>query len=755
MGKRTYHVSVLPFWETSDDVLLKALVANGGELYSALEAVKGQVRKEKRGATAIWLRYCRITDEGIEALAGLTEVKEFESSQRMIDASLVYLRGMVKMERLTLNDMRVIGDGLRHLAEMSQLKALQICGCMLTDVALSHLPVLPALTMFNLSSSTGCTDAGLECLTRLESLEHFSPNGPPIASPGLRHLAALRSLRHLDLSGATERVITDDTLAYLPELRSVEYLGLRYTHVTDAGLAHLAWLPGLKHLNLEWTGISDAGIRHLAALPNLESVNLNQTKVTLRGVRELQAARPGIAVSAHDCTGEPSPEPQKLELIRRSDHREAAPVARSWARIERWFAANLPFALETIRPPAAEADLDELEKRIGRPLPADFRASYLIHDGQDRDTERWGYGVIFGLYLRPIADGEGIRWLYVYRVEHEWPEKDNRMLDWKFHPPGAIRDAWSGPGWVPFYWDVGRNFIGIDLDPGPNGVVGQVIPFGSEDEFRPVLALSFAHLLEDVADELEAGHATVEPPEVSQTPFGLKGAPNNYFCNAYKEWAEAKLPVDFQQATAPPGFVPEDHITAVAADLAEQLVGILREFLEAMNEYERRWLAVRPILDYGVSDITEWGPKGNLSWSQRGPNPGERPANQVQEILWDEKAMHDEKTEALEVNKYWHQATAEKRKIWRRFLTSEKRPGSRCFHQQDPPYYNPLALVDPEVRLVEPGHAIITFGQPGQPGMCGGSDRLRYHLRLVGRRWRIERHELVDDPAKPWKLDLL
>src|SRR5262249_35419138 len=155
-----------------------------------------------------------------------------------------------------------------------------------------------------------------------------------------------------------------------------------------------------------------------------------------------------------------------------------------------------------------------LEKRIGRPLPADFRASYLIHDGQDCDTERWGYGVIFGSYLSPIVHGEGVLWLYEYRVEHEWPEKDTWMLDWTFYPPGAIREAWNGPGWVPFFWDVGRNFIGIDLDPGPNGVVGQVIPFGSEDEFRPVLALSFAHLLEDIADELEGGHAIVEPPEV-------------------------------------------------------------------------------------------------------------------------------------------------------------------------------------------------------------------------------------------------
>src|SRR5205814_408244 len=122
--------------------------------------------------------------------------------------------------------------------------------------------------------------------------------------------------------------------------------------------------------------------RHIAALPKLKWVNLNHTKVTIRGVRELQAARPGVSVSAHNCTGELPREPEIAVLIRRPEYREAAPVAQSWARIEAWFAEHLPDALASLRPPASAADLDALEERIGRPLTADFRASYLIHDGQ-------------------------------------------------------------------------------------------------------------------------------------------------------------------------------------------------------------------------------------------------------------------------------------------------------------------------------------------------------------------------------------
>jgi cell wall assembly regulator SMI1 len=707
-----------------------------------MESVEGQVGDYGGVPMSLQLRYSRITDEGMEAFAGLTEVTEFESSMRMTDAALAHMRGMVKMEKLTLNEVSLTGDGLRHLAGMSRLEGLHLCSCALTDSALAHLPALPALKILNLTSSSGCTTAALECLTRLRGLTAFCLNGAPAAGWGLRHLASLPRLVALDLSSGSKRITTDADLAHLPPLPTVEQLDLRYTYVTDAGLAHLARLPAVDSLTLEMTEVTDAGIGHLAALSKLKWVNLNHTKVTIRGVRELQAAHPAIHVTAHNCTGDPAREPEIAALIRRPEYREAAPVARSWARIEAWFAEHLPDALASLRPPAKESDLDALEERIGRPLPADFRASYLIHDGQSE-----GPGVLFGARLEPIAEGEGVRWLYEHRVEHEWPERANWMLDWVYYPPDAVRETWSGPGWVPFYWDLGRNFIGIDLDPGPNGVVGQVIPFGTEDRFRPVLALSFAHLLEDIADELEAGNAVVRPPEVSYDLFNLKGGFN------YKEWAEAKLPRAFQESKARPRFVPEDHATPVGDELAAEVLAVLRAFLAEMNAYERRWLAVRPIHEYGVSSVEECR-DGIMGYWSRSPSPGERPANAVQEVLWDEKAMASEKHEALGEGKHYEQGLAEKREIWARFLTPGERPGDDWFRQQVPPYYDPAALTDYDVRQVAPGHAIVAYGQPCPPGTYGGTGRLRWHMRLGSDGWRIERHESVDDPSKPWKLEL-
>jgi len=367
MAARTYHVPVLPHWHSSPDVLLAALAANGGELYSAMDAVQGVVDDDRSVPIAVGLQYTRVTDEGIEALAGLTGVTRLESSGHMTDASLVHRRGMASLEQLTLNKMRVTGDGLRHLAAVARLDHLQLCDCTLTDAALSHLPALPRLTGLNLSGSSGCTTAALECLTRLPGLRGLSLNGAPAAGEGLRHLAAMPRLTSLDLSGGGERMTTDADLAHVPPLASVEQLGLSHTYVTDAGVALLARLPGLKSLDLSMTDVGDECIRHLTTLPRLEWVNLDYTRVSGRGVRELHTARPGIWVSASLCTGDPPPGPE--DQGRRTERSAVAPVA----AVSDWQTFLSRFEIERGElSPVPRTRLTQYEEQTGFTLPRSY-----------------------------------------------------------------------------------------------------------------------------------------------------------------------------------------------------------------------------------------------------------------------------------------------------------------------------------------------------------------------------------------------
>jgi chaperonin cofactor prefoldin len=57
--------------------------------------------------------------------------------------------------------------------------------------------------------------------------------------------------------------VTDAELEHLQRLSSLQLLNLTYTKVTDTGLAHLAALTSLRTLNLDFTPTTDAGLAHV------------------------------------------------------------------------------------------------------------------------------------------------------------------------------------------------------------------------------------------------------------------------------------------------------------------------------------------------------------------------------------------------------------------------------------------------------------------------------------------------------------
>lgn len=567
---------------TVSDPLLLSFQKQKGRLIAAVEAVCGTVVKSGRRMVKLMLSFTQSTDDAMALFTDQTEIVELALSHNMTDRALVHVARMTNVERLDLEQMKLPGDGLKHLAGMHKLKDLSLSDSEINERTLSNLPVLPALRMINL---IGCkvTDSGLKHLARQSSLEAIELWKARVKGPGFAHLAQLPLLQHLALH---ESELTDEALPYLAELKGLRYLDLsrtavtdeglkhlarlkelrelklRYTSVTDTGLAALAAIPQLESIDLEWTEITDAAIPHLARCTKLKLVTANETWVTQEGVNQFKKMRRGAFISAK------SQERRKaqvvaLELVERPLARVAASVAESWKRIEAWLESNAPAVRKSLRGPASETDLDRLEETIGLALPDDVRESYLIHDGQSRlDIEEDEYipGVFFGLFPLPLSYGEGVEWCWKNRISGEpdsykeiSPDTPGNRLS--SYPPGAVRLAQLRPAWVPLYWDSGRSCMGIDLDPGPRGISGQVIPFGWAlglgDEERWVLAQSWAHFLEDIADELEAGHAAVESPEVAgENWYYLKGTPKGYLWNSIREWSKAKLPRDFQSGDA-------------------------------------------------------------------------------------------------------------------------------------------------------------------------------------------------------------
>lgn len=370
-------------------------------------------------------------------------------------------------------------------------------------------------------------------------------------------------------------------------------------------------------------------------------------------------------------------------LIPRPQVRIPAKVSDSWSRIKAWWAIHWPPVIDSLLPGATEAELDELERLFRHKLPDDYRELYRINNGQKYD-QQWP-----GAFIGQPFDA-------LKQVMHTVQFNQNFILEqevetyvipceWQTSsPPYAIRRNYTSFGTLPIGdWD--GNCYGLDFDPGPNGISGQIINFGRDEEEKYVLATSLAHFLEDIADEIEAGNVVVgsiNADERSPEWIGRPESEDQSLLNFYKDWSEAKLPTDFQSQIflSEPVPLPGEPLSDADPDAAaaRQLV---EQFIQVMHEYEAKWLAIRPIQQLGYTEFCE---------SSRG--------------YWGEEI--DQETvsdpEQLHIGVHVEQAIAEKAEIFRRFCTPTESHISRwradMFVQTFPLTYDPARDRVSEVR---------------------------------------------------------
>lgn len=170
-------------------------------------------------------------------------------------------------------------------------------------------------------------------------------------------------------------------------------------------------------------------------------------------------------------------------------------------------------SVEHLPPPVSEADLDDAERRIGQPLPADLRALYSIANG---DAGAHGPRYLFG----------GNTWLSLQRLvdvyaDHGSPvwfgwnqEWDAVMLD--ADPAETVRRCGAHPGWVPFADGEDGNYLAVDLAPAVNGRPGQVIGMGRDSDRGPThFADSVTSLLGRYLSLLDQGDYELHDDHIS------------------------------------------------------------------------------------------------------------------------------------------------------------------------------------------------------------------------------------------------
>jgi cell wall assembly regulator SMI1 len=80
----------------------------------------------------------------------------------------------------------------------------------------------------------------------------------------------------------------------------------------------------------------------------------------------------------------------------------------------------------------------------------------------------------------------------------------------KSFPEKAIKVKYINLKWIPIFHDGGGNHIGIDLDPGVKGTLGQIINFGRDQNEKYVLAKDLEHFFLHINAHIDAGELKCE-----------------------------------------------------------------------------------------------------------------------------------------------------------------------------------------------------------------------------------------------------
>jgi cell wall assembly regulator SMI1 len=147
-----------------------------------------------------------------------------------------------------------------------------------------------------------------------------------------------------------------------------------------------------------------------------------------------------------------------------------------WQRIHFWLTKNAPKGYGCLRPGSTAEAIQAAETSMGLKLPADYKASCRIHDGQDKEAGLIGGE---GWLLTPLSD--------VVKNWRKWFRADPKYAT-------RIPIAWVGTG----------DYVFINLDAAAEEPGSLMVQRRDSAEPDP-LAPSFRAWLEEFADQLDDG----------------------------------------------------------------------------------------------------------------------------------------------------------------------------------------------------------------------------------------------------------
>ncbi len=291
------------FSEQADNDSLRSI----GELTSLETLSLGKAKWDDAGLahlsnldqlTELNLPFAGIPGRGFDAVLQLPNLKFISGGVFFKNAHLARLKKSKSLEALDLSSNTLIDDdSMKYVAQLPQLKYLNLWHTNINDAGVKHLRPLTSLKRLKLmvsrqSDRPRITSAGVTALSEMSSLEvlDFADVGDPDGV--LEQISKLKNLKSVSIGGRRDTgFISDAGLKHLAKLTKLERLTAYGSEFTDVGAAGLAKLSGLKWLSLQTNGITDDGLAQLAALNELRYLSLysdnKNAGITFQGVSRL------------------------------------------------------------------------------------------------------------------------------------------------------------------------------------------------------------------------------------------------------------------------------------------------------------------------------------------------------------------------------------------------------------------------------------------------------------------------------------
>ena len=228
----------------------------------------------------------RLTDQGLQHLARMPQLRELTLSGQITDRSLEVLSQLRELRVFKMFwQGNITDEGVANLSFCDQLEEVDLLGCNTGDGAIAALAGKPKLRRFKTGQNV--SDDGLALLQQFPAfktwpgedaeygLMSFSA-GPtnllidgPFTAEGLKSLRGLDGLVGLSFFWHTSLLHGDD-LQVLDGLPNLVYLGCQGQLCDDDAMRHIASHPNLRMLMGQGTVATDDGFQSLGQSKTIE-----------------------------------------------------------------------------------------------------------------------------------------------------------------------------------------------------------------------------------------------------------------------------------------------------------------------------------------------------------------------------------------------------------------------------------------------------------------------------------------------------